>query len=128
MPDPQMTAFLHGVVGVVEATRFEHHALWRLNDLDGRHKWESATAGLGEIIGKVGKMPVAISLNVDVIDGHRILFYHATSQVVDHRMVEAWLEKNLPVTAFMDSDPRKRMNHSDSINFPNVLPRQKLAA
>lgn len=126
MPDKEMQDFLNGVVGVVEANSFEHHALWRFNEMSILHQWESARSGLGTTVGKVGKMPVAISLSIDVIDGHRILFYHATSQVVDHRMVEDWLKKNLPVTAFEDSDPRKRMNHADAMNFHNALPRPKV--
>lgn len=133
--DAEMRKFLDGVVGVVEASSYEMHMLWVENDRsqpERKMHWVDNSAGLGQNFGSVGKMPVYGSLWTRVIDGHKILFVEMTSTVIDHRMVEAWLKENLPVTAFEDCDPRQRMNQSDPMNFHNVFSeprrRAKLAA
>lgn len=123
MVDEQMSKFLEGVVGVVEANRFEHHALWRFNDERERKlSWVENLSGLGETIGYINKRPVHVSLLTAVVDGHKLLFIDPTSTLVDHDMVRAWLAKTMPVTAFEDNDPRKRLNITDAMNFHNVFP------
>jgi hypothetical protein len=123
--DKQMVEFLEGVTGVVEATSAEKHWIWRefsdwSEDEHMDRTWKQGS-GLLATVGTVGKRPVCISVLVDVVNGKRILFYHATSQVVDHQMVEEWLKRELPVTAFEGGDPRKRMNHTDATNWSNVI-------
>lgn len=123
--DAEMRKFLNGVVGVVEATHYEMFALWGDNDRqrdDRKLEWSGNTeAGIGVQFGKLGKMPVCGTLWPKKIAGHKILFVELTSTVVDHRIVEAWLKENMPVTAFEDCDPRKRLNQYDANNFRNVF-------
>lgn len=126
MSDPQLDKYLLGVVGVVEATSFEQHALWRFNDakLDGaRLSWVETGHGFLPTVGEIDGRPVRVSVMTTTVDGHKILFFYATSAAVDHDQIDAWLKKTMPVTAFEDSDPRKRLNRSDAMNFHNVLPR-----
>jgi hypothetical protein len=130
----QMDDFLEGVIGCCEVTNYEKHMLWieysqealasgcvAAGPLDcKRYKWDSNHAGLYEIVGYLGDRPVCMSLWVNTLDGHKILFYEPTSRVVDYIMIEEWLEAYLPATA------RRKdgfINRSDAMNFCNILPR-----
>jgi hypothetical protein len=117
--DEQMTAFLTGVIGAVEANNYEQLMLWSENKRrDPPRVWKEKNSGLLETIGHLDDMPVCISLWTAEIDGHKILFYEPTSQVVDYRMIDNWLETNLPKTAFRKDG---YVNRSDSMNFHNLF-------
>lgn len=112
--------FLKGVVGVCKATHTERHFLWEKYHYNDRlFTWVSGGGGPAPTIGRVGDMPVCIALSVDTIEGHRILFVDAVSMVVDWRMVDEFLKKHLPQSAFKDDG---YINETDAMNFPNVLP------
>lgn len=110
--------FLNGVSGAIEATDVERHGLMEKYTRYGV-TWKSNTGGLLTSVGALGDMPVCISLNKAKIDGQSIIFYHATSQVVDHRMVRKWLEDNLPSTARREDG---RIKHADAMNADLVAP------
>src|SRR4029077_8557157 len=104
-PDSEMAKFLEGTVGVCEATDNEQHSLWeRWHE---RVEWEQNCSGLMETVGTLVEMPVCISLRTAKINGQKIIFWRATSQVVDHRMIDKWLNAALPKSAFRDHDPRQ---------------------
>lgn len=124
--DDEIVRFLEGVVGCVEANSFEKHSLWKENHYladDARHKreWKDSNSGYGIIIGYVDERPIHLSLRIATIDGQKILFYYATSQVVDHEMIREWLKVNLPDTA--KGDYPGGYNHTDATNFHNVFRR-----
>jgi hypothetical protein len=77
---------------VVEANSFEEHTLWR--EYHKSEVWEQETAGLMIEVGKVNELPVCISCTWSIINGMRVLFWDATSRMVDHKMIEAWFEEN----------------------------------
>lgn len=127
--DDEMRKFLAGVVGVVEATREEQHQIWARwassspdKRPEDKHRLEWSTEGSQSMLVNAGELaghPVWLSLYVVSVGRHRLLFYHATSQVTDSRIVDAWLKQTMPKTAF-DGD---RLNSTDATNFHNVLPR-----
>ena len=120
----EMTNFLHGVVGVVEANSFESLCLWEEAEEQGR-SWISNNSGFGQTVGQIAGMPVCLSLLTAEVEGHKILFIDPTSQVVDHRMIEEWLAKTLPKSAFRDDG---FVNKTNAMNFHNVFPRRALTA
>lgn len=120
----EIADYLKGVVGVVEANSYETLCLWQENHEERGMPWKQALSGYGEIVGTLAGMPVHLSLLVHEIDGHRLLFIDPTSQVVDHRAIEAWLRENLPPSAHREYGG---INKVDAMNFHNVFPR-KLAA
>lgn len=116
--------FLAGVSGVVEANTFERHSLWLENDRLGAkgRKWEENLRGYIEYVRWVQGRPICVSMFKATIDGQSILFWDATSQLVDYAIIEDWLEKVIPKTA---RDERGRINKTDAMNFCNVLHRAK---
>lgn len=121
--DQEMVDFLAGVVGVVEANSFEHLTLWQDNQRQPKPMaWEENRSG-GPLVtvGELAGMPVCIALRVERVGGHSLLFVDATSQVVDHRLIDKWLLDNLPPTA--RHAPGGYINRVDAMNFPNVFPR-----
>ncbi len=112
MPDREMTYFLTDVTGAIEATSCEQHSLWERYTEYGV-TWDQNNVGLLERVGTLADMPVCISLRTVKIGGAKILFYHATSQVVDHRMIQKWLEENLPASARREDG---RVNKTDATN------------
>lgn len=123
--DEELHKFLEGCVGVIEdCSSYESMCLYKETvENHGKDAWVQHGSGYLQTVGMVAKMPVAISINYNHVQGHKILFYEATSAVVDHRMIREWLDKVMPVTAFRDNDPRKGLNISNAMNFSNVLPR-----
>lgn len=111
--------FLDGVVGVVEANTYEQHMLWNENRRSAQPKtWKDTSYGLMEVIGYFGEMPVCVSLLTAEVDRHKLLFIHATSQVVDHRMIDSWMNVTLPRSAFRKDG---YINKVDAMNFHNVF-------
>jgi hypothetical protein len=111
--------YLKDVVGVVEATREEQMFLFTRNRaMPEPREWKENLSGYGKTVGELAGMPVFISLMTQKIDGKTILFYYATSVVVDHRLIDAWLEANLPKSAFK---PDGKLNRSDCANWFQVL-------
>lgn len=115
----ELDAYFEGIVGVVEATDCEKFYIWKEHTDERDGTFENSRHGLMCGVGVVGDMPVTLSLYTALIDGHKILFYHSPSQVVDHRMVRTWLDENCPKSAW----EQDRLNHSDATNWRNVLPR-----
>jgi hypothetical protein len=125
--DPATLAkFLEGVVGVVEdCSSFEGSCIYeKVVKYWGKDAYKQHGMGIMHTVGEIGDMPVCIVLTYNHIKGHKILFVEATSAVVDHRMVRKFLEENLPVSAFEDNDPRKRLNITDTNNWSNCIPRE----
>lgn len=120
VPD-EVKAMLVGVVGVVEATSYEEMCLWHEYTKERAQSWEDARRGWLLEIGRVQGLPVMLSVKVNTINGHRILFIEATSRMVDHNMVEQWLKDNLPDTAMRPGS--EYVNKVDAMNFHNVFPR-----
>lgn len=117
--DAEIIEFLDGVEGVVEANSYEYGAIWETYHRKLGHTWVENLSGHGRTVGRIGDMPIAISLRTAVVKGFKILFVYPTSQVVDYRMIEAWLSANVPETT-------ERVNGylrvNDSNNFHNVFP------
>lgn len=107
------------VVYFVEATSFETHSLWKRDHHDEKiiKEWEQ-DVGNGIKVGKVGKHEVWVSFMFNKLDGQWVCFYNATSQVVDHTLVENWIKKNCPVKT---SDGRWAMCDAD--NFHHAIHR-----
>ena len=128
----EMDKFLDGIVGIVEANSFESSCLWKTYHREMGKPWKSGGGGpmiqVGTITSGDEELPVCAALLVNEVDGHRILFVDVTSRGIDHELVRKWLKENVPVTAFEDNDPRKRLRLEDANNFHAVFPRRREAA
>jgi hypothetical protein len=128
--DDPIVAYIEGVVGVCPATSFEQHSLWAQYHDQLAWDWVQITHGYGVTVGYVvdgalDPMPVHISLSTVIVNGSKILFYNPTSAVVDWRMVDEWIELNVPDTAYYGN--RARINRSDPMNFCNLFPRETVS-
>lgn len=101
------------VQGLVEATNTERHFIWVINQnsLEGKKlPWKQIMVGHHQEIGTLDKRPVCLSITYAEIDGFYIAFYEAVSQVVDHKLVDSWVDKTFP------GKPK-----SNAANFINVI-------
>ena len=85
---------------LVEATGNEWHTLWARwcgKSQECREpivdEWEQL-GGWGICIGKLDSRPVVVSLNWDRLDGFLVCQWEATSEVVDYKMVNEWLDRH----------------------------------
>jgi len=106
---------LSQVMFVVDANSFERLALWR--EYQHTVKWEEDSSGFGEVIGQVGDMNVILSLNFATLNGQVVMFIEPTSQLVDYRMVDAWLEKHCAPRY----DNGYRSARTNGMNFAHCL-------
>lgn len=114
--DPRLSEAFY----VVEATSYEHQALWCAHSADAaKHGWGTGTApweqdcrGLIAEVGRLADFPVNAVLSFARIHGKLVVFHHACSRVVDHEMIEEWLRKHVPAYA---------ERHTDANNFSHCL-------
>lgn len=81
---------------------------------DQRLAWEQLNPGYMVTVGECAGMPVCVCVTFARIRGRIVAFYYATSQVVDHRMVEKWLAKEFKPPKW---DSGTRTAHCDAQNF-----------
>jgi hypothetical protein len=112
----EVKSYLEGVTGIVEANSFETMCLWQRWKDNGK-SWVSTGHGYGPKVGTYGDMPVCISLLTAMVEGQKILFVDPTSQVTDHRLIEAWLKANVPSALRKDG----YLNKTDAMNFANAV-------
>lgn len=118
MLNPIIESYLEGCTGCIEATSFEYMCLWR-EYTSKKADWKENLSGHYVEVGRINFNPINISLRTAVISGHKILFWHATSPVVDYNQIEKWLLNNLPVSCF---EAPEQLNKTDAQNFYNVFP------
>ena len=109
--------FLDNVVGVVEATNFEYHQLWK--EWEDKDSWFTNLSGYGAVVGDIDSRPIFISLRTAIVNGHKILFIDPESEVVDWKLINKWLFTHLPESAMEGG----RINRTDAMNFTNIFPR-----
>jgi hypothetical protein len=122
----EQNAKIAGSFYVVEATDFEALALWITWAKEGREKnpnpyykdfpavsWKQDNPGQLATVGYLSGHPVCISLSWNRLDGKSVMFWYATSRVVDHGMIDAWLTKMSP--AYRDG------KRCDPMNFGGCL-------
>jgi hypothetical protein len=90
------TELFKDVKYIVEATDNEWHMLWEKYHYQPRSglpiPWEEISMGKIVTIGEVAKRPIAIQISWAIINGHKVMFYEGSSQLVDYKMMEKWLE------------------------------------
>jgi len=100
---------LKNVKYAVEANSFEATQLW--SNWNKRVEWEDNRSGVG--VSVEGRVNSFVSLLITKINNVEVLFYEATSVLVDHKAVEDWVLLNCP------SLTRRNMN--DAQNFHNTV-------
>jgi len=77
----------------VEASDYERFRLWQ--EFHSQAKcWEQETRGSMITVGHISGRPICVQLSWNAINGKRVLFYNASSQLVDWVMIEEWLVDN----------------------------------
>jgi len=112
---------------VVEAASYEKHVLWSQHSHQGslnssigklpKFEWVQDHQGRMIKVGELGGRPVIVTFFWFTIDGVLVAFWEATSQVVDHKMIEEWLEANCAPRY----DNGHRLAHCDAFNFSHCL-------
>lgn len=82
---------------------------WSPSDLH----WVSQGNGWGQTVSKILDMPVCISLRFATIEGRRVCFWEATSQLVYYPDIAKWFAKNVP--------NHDKVETSDATNFHNIV-------
>jgi hypothetical protein len=82
-----------------------------------RIDWKQVSSGFGLTLGKLDDRPICVCFSFAYINGHKICFYEATSQVVDHKLIEKWLKTHFQLT----HDGYTRWNHTNATNFHNCV-------
>lgn len=114
---------LKATVCSVECTPYEQLSLWKhwSNDkaespFSSRVEWEEVLSGWLPTVGKLADRPVCISVNWAFIEHQPVLFWHATSIVVDYDMIDNWLKTYMP-QVYVD----QRQFTTDAQNFHIVI-------
>lgn len=94
--------YFKDVAFLLEATNFEQFMLWEkwFDNVDHREKvgLQSWKQGVGKLVplGEIGGLPIVISIIWDWLNDSKVIFWESTSQVVDHRMIDAYFAHFAP--------------------------------
>lgn len=110
--DDTVQRYLEGAVSVVDANSFETLALWQRWHKEMGKQWDETRSGYLVTVGMYNKRPVCICIDSAIVDGHKIIFIDACSQLVDHKLVDKWVKLNLP-----------NVTRTNAMNFHNAFPR-----
>lgn len=100
------------VVYMVESTYNERHLFWEkfhykpFYDDFKIDSWEQEMSGTLVTIGTVDDRPISIDITWAKLNGCRVLFYDASSQLADWKMIEEWFShwrERLPKIESTDS-------------------------
>lgn len=110
------------VVATVEANDFEQQALWTAWALDSPHHyyggllWRQRNPGTSALLhGEL--FDTNVSLVVNEIEGHLVLFWYACSQRCDHLLARDWIKRSFPNAV----EPSGRRIAWDANNFHNAI-------
>lgn len=87
------------------------------NNQQPRVNWEQIRSGFAIRIGEINGLPVNVEFSFAIIEGKKICFYNAISQMVNYKMVEDWLIERFQLT----NDGYCRWNRVDAQNFHNCI-------
>lgn len=110
---------------LVAANSNERHNLWEMYyyylnlDKPPIKTWEQELAGESIQIGTIDKRPIVVATFCAKLNGHRIMFYYGCSQLVDHKMIDEWLQYWTLKTIRWDNN--MRWAHCDAMNFHSCL-------
>ena len=113
---------------VVEVSNYERQSLWEKHH--EANNWKSAMERYGRQIGEIGDRPIWATFSLETINGLRVLFWEATSQLVDYKMIEDYLEKHCNPLEY-DSKSRANCNAEnfhDCLNYSKKDRAESLAA
>lgn len=125
------------VVFLVEADNNAIFQLWREFSSESGHPrhpdrvvdWKQESLGKSAVIAEMvafipgeaiqcKERPVCVSIQYARINGHRVAFYYGCSQLVDHLLIESWIDHFTKDIKCVDSN---RHAHCDAANFHNCL-------
>jgi len=123
-----MDSFKRDTVFYVEATNHERHTLWRdfADDKTAREhgaptknrvSWEQLNPGSMPTVGLDNKRPITVVCTWARINGQIVMFYEPTSQIVNWKTIEAWLEKEYAHVPLWNG----RRAQCDAERFSNCL-------
>ena len=107
---------------LVEATHFERIQLWE--KWHDRVKWEEDSCGYCHEIGSVNDLPVVLHISFAHLDDRLVAFYESTSQVVDWKMIEGWLQEHCHPPKW---DNGARPAKCDATNFGHCIDAIRIA-
>ncbi len=124
MSDTEFRQRLAETKFVVKASSDEMQLLWEKFCKQSMYKteltkydWEQLNPGRVLTLGELAGMPVCVSVFWFKINGIMVMFIEGTSQVVDHRMIDKWLEENCAPRW----DGGSRPAECNTVNFHHVL-------
>lgn len=101
----------------VEATDFERLTLWET--YEDKVSWRENTSGYAPCIAWLYDRPIHISFFYATINGRKIMFYWPCSQLVDHKIVEEFID--LLINRYNVPKDDGRAPETNAMNFHNCL-------
>ena len=111
--------YFDGVYYCLEATHNEQFMFWKIYWHDkvneGVTSWEEVGMGKCATIGYIDDRPICVTIFYAIINKAKVAFYEGTSQLVDHKMIEDWLDLHFK------KNTDGRGNISNASNFHHCL-------
>ena len=115
----EVAEYFHDVQCVVEATAYERQALNELHSNFMGRSWVEASFGYYPAVGTFGGEQITICVSKAKVNDRMILFYYASSPVVNHDLIDVWLLANLPDA--VKKNGGTGIIRTDAANFDNIF-------
>lgn len=99
--DDEMTRLWKETKLIVEANSYERMTLW--DKWVDKTEWQQHLQGRLVTVGAYRNRAVCVSLVWATIRGKAVCFLEATSELVDWKMIDAWLKKEFPGVRKVDA-------------------------
>ena len=120
-PSNEVKEYLVDIAGVLEATSFETHALWQQGKDHPDWNMVFEQDRMGGYLQTVActddhKVRVCVGIYIWKLNGKKILVVEPTSNYVDYELIEEWLKKYMPSSAYKGD----RLNKTNASNAGNL--------
>jgi hypothetical protein len=117
--DKELAAQLKKVAFVIKATSYEQICLWEKHHNTLTLSWEEIAEGSVVVLKHVGikRRPIVICISFAKLNGYLIAFIDDTSQLVDHAVIDKYLDENCNPKW----DKGNRQARTDAMNFHHVV-------
>ena len=118
-PSEEVKRYMDGIEGVLEANNYETLAIWRDAKEHKHFTFEQERNGgyLVTIARAEDGTVICLSIQLYRLDDKKILVIEPTSRYVDYELVDKWLKKHIPDSAYKDET---RINKTDAMNVGNL--------
>lgn len=109
----EVKEFLEDAFAYVEANSFEKYQLWKEWFYNTKRvDWKDNLSGFLPTVARWSDKPICVSIRYAHINGKKVVFWYATSQLVFYPAIDTWMKTYMPDAIRGDAQNFQNIVHS----------------